>query len=742
MKKIVVALAGNPNSGKTTLFNALTGFNQKVGNWPGVTVERKEGSFTFRDTEVKIIDLPGIYSFSAYSLDEKISREYILKEKIDLVLNIVDATNLERNLYLTTQIIEMKKPVMVALNMTDLAKQKRINIETEHLAQHLDCKVVPIVASKKKGIEQLKEEIIQQSKLKKPSRTKVAYDTMVEEAIVDIEKKTEFLARDNSVDSRWLSIKLLESDELAKEITANKYQDFVQDKIMKIAKHTGMETDIVVADGRYGFINGLSKDVVHKDSMLRKSVSDAVDKIVLNKVLGVPVFLFIMYLVFQFTTYFAEPFIEFFEIFSGTIFVEGFGNLLETLSFPQWLVTFLADGIGGGIETVSTFIPPIFFIFFALSILEDSGYMARAAFVMDKFMRYIGLPGKAFIPMLVGFGCNVPAILATRTLEDEKDRTLTILINPLMSCGAKLPVYAVFASIFFTEKGGQIIFSLYLVGILLGILSGFVFKKTLFKGDTSSFVMELPPYHLPTINGILLHTWRRLSSFILRAGKVILIAVVVLSFLNSIGTDGSFNNEDSDDSILSYIGKQITPVFHPMGIRSENWPATVGLFTGVFAKEVIIGTLDALYTSLETDRESIHQEVEEFWFWGRIADAFTAIWDGFFGDEEEFTLGSSNELSNRFGGKNNAYAYLLFILVYFPCIATIGAIYRELNLKWTIFSALYLTGLAWIVSTIFYQLSTFPENPARSTIWIMFSISMYISFYIILKLKPKKMIRS
>jgi ferrous iron transport protein B len=737
MKKMKIALVGNPNSGKTTLFNALTGFKQRVGNWPGVTVEKKEGKYIHREESIEVVDLPGIYSFSAYSMDEKIAREYILTDEPDLVVNILDASNLERSLYLTTQIIEMKKPLVIALNMIDIAKQRRVKIEIEHLARHLGCPVVPIIANKKTGIEELKNAISEASTRAEISATKVYYDSVVEEIITKLEKQAERYAAEGNVDKRWLAIKLLEGDPLAAELSRNELAEEVTADAAKIKKHTGLEADLVILDGRYGFINGLTKDVIQKESHFQKTFTDFLDQIVLNRLLGVPIFLGIMYLVFSLTINVGAPFIEFFDIFFSTIFIDGFAHLLESLSVPAWLITFLAHGIGGGITTVSTFIPPIFFIFVSLSILEDSGYISRAAFVMDRFMRYIGLPGKAFIPMLVGFGCNVPAIMATRTLENEKDRILTILINPFMSCGAKLPVYALFAALFFPVIGGRIIFLLYLIGILLAIFTGFVFKHTLFKGETSSFVMELPLYHVPTINGVLMHTWRRLKSFILRAGKVIILAIIVLSFLNSIGTDGVFRFEESEKSVLSATGKFLTPLFAPMGISRDNWPATVGLFTGIFAKEVIIGTLDTIYGALSGGEES-EEEEEEFVFWDGIRESFTAIVGGFSGEEEGLEIESDSEMISRFGGRNNAFAYLLFVLIYMPCVAAVGAIYRETNLKWTLFSIAYLTVLAWIVATLFYQFSTFFANPSGALLWIAFSIGLYVIIYLGLRFMSSK----
>jgi len=759
MKKFTIALAGNPNCGKTTLFNALTGSKQYVGNWPGVTVERIEGKYSHSDYLYDVIDLPGIYSFSAYSIDEKVSREYILMEKPDLVVNIIDATNLEKTLYLTTQLLEMKIPVMVGLNMMDLAEQKKINIEVEHLSTHLDCIVVPMIASKRKGIDQLKDMINQHIEEHHIPKTRVTYDSVVEESLERILVSTRNYAEKSAVDERWLAIKLLEGDELAKEITENNFSEQVEEEASKIKKHTNSEADIVVADGRFGFINGLYRDVVHKDTQLRKNISDFIDKFVLNRFLSVPIFLAVMYMVFMLTINVGSPFIDFFDKLLGTIFVGGLGSLLTSLNFPLWLITILAEGIGGGIQTISTFIPPIFFMFLSLSILEDSGYMSRAAFVMDRFMRVIGLPGKAFIPMIVGFGCNVPAIMATRTLDNQKDRTLSILINPFMSCGARLPVYTLFASIFFARNGGLLIFTIYFIGIILAIITGLLFKQTIFKGETSTFVMELPPYHIPTFNGIMLHTWQRLKSFILRAGQVILVVVLLLSLLNSIGSDGSFGNQDSSNSMLSYIGKKITPIFNPMGISNDNWPATVGLITGIFAKETVVGTLDALYNQLDENKPT----AEEFDFWDGIRDAFISIPEGFrelrktvvdpmglnveikdkaiIQTELDLSTKTFGEMRKRFGSANNAFAYLLFVLIYMPCVAVIATIYREIGAKWAVFSVLYLTILAWIISTLFFQGSQFIVQPAVSSMWIAICFLILIAFYIYLKIWSKNMAR-
>jgi len=731
MNKFNIALAGNPNSGKTTLFNALTGSKQRVGNWPGVTVERLEGKYKYKEYNFNVIDLPGIYSFSAYSLDEKVAREYILVDKPDLVVNIIDATNLERNLYLTTQLLEMKIPVVVALNMTDLLKDRNIRIEVEHLATHLDCPVVSIVASKKVGIDSLREQILISAKNQHISGTKVTYDSVVEEALAQLIPIVQHFSEGKKVDNRWLAIKLLEGDQLADKISEHKFKKIIGQDIQRIEKHTGINIEIVIADGRYGFIHGLSRDVIHKEAEFRKNLSDFIDKFVLNRFLSVPIFFGVMYLVFTLTIKIGSPFIDFFDKVSGAIFVDGFSSLLNTIGSPSWLIIILAKGVGSGIQTVSTFIPPVFFMFLSLAILEDSGYMSRAAFVMDRFMRLIGLPGKAFIPMMIGFGCNVPAILATRTLDNKKDRILTILINPLMSCGARLPVYALFAAIFFPQNGGTVIFSLYAIGILLAILSGLLFKRTLFKGDTSTFVMELPPYHLPTFNGIMMHTWQRLKGFILRAGQVIIIFIILLNILSSIGVDGSIGTENFDKSVLSYLGKAITPIFKPMGIQKENWPATVGLVTGIFAKETVVSTLKSLYTQAEEAQVEVEGLGENLY--SALKDLFKSILRSETGEQ----IGNpqfNRAMHSRFETRNSAFAYLLFVLIYMPCVGVIAVIFKEIGLKWTIFSLTYLTSLAWIISTLFFQLSNIGNNPKSSFLWIILCFIMLGIIYLGLKI--------
>lgn len=762
-EKIKIGIAGNPNSGKTTLFNALTGGKQRVGNWPGVTIEKKVGGYAFSGKQIEVVDLPGIYSLSTSSMDEEIARDFILREKPDLIINILDAANLERNLYLTTQLIGMKVPLVLVLNMMDLARAKRLQIDSEALARLLDIPVIPTVASKRKGIESLKQAVDRALEKRAASSVKIYYPREVEEAISELIPLLPENRGELDYEPRWLAVKLLEGD-----IDPGKFpipppaQGKLAAQQKRIAGIGGDDPEIIIADSRYGFINAVCRKVVDRKNVVRQTMSDLIDKVVLNRFLGIPIFLMAMYFTFWITINFGGCFIDFFDGFAGTIFVDGLGHLLGNIGAPEFIITLLAGGIGGGIQTVATFIPPIFFIFFCLAILEDSGYMARAAFVMDRLMRAVGLPGKSFIPMLIGFGCNVPAIMATRTLESEKDRIITIMMNPFMSCGARMPVYALFAAAFFPGVGSWIVLSLYLVGIILAILTGVLLHKTILKGRPSAFIMELPPYHIPTVRGILIHAWERLRVFILRAGKVILLVVIVLSFLNSIGPDGSFGNEDSNNSVLSLIGRSIVPIFKPMGLKESNWPAAVGIFTGIFAKEVVIATLDSLYSQFDPEKSG--EAEDRFDFWGGIAESFATIptaisqltlpfsVSGLLGTEvEEFGsldqaaesleigLSTPKALREHFDGKVGAYAYLLMILLYMPCVAAIAAVYRELNWQWTLFSVLYLSALAWLGSTFFYQLMRFGRHPGSSLGWLALVTAVLAVFVLGMKKKAAVM---
>ncbi len=734
-----LAIAGNPNCGKSALFNALTGIRQKTGNWPGVTVDRKEGHFTLGHSSATIFDLPGIYSLDASSLDEKVTRDYLLSRDADLIINVVDAGNLERNLYMTVQLLEMGVPLVLVLNMMDVARKRGIDIDTDKLSRELGCPVVPIVATTGEGINDLKQSIVAITSGEQTGGYRLAHAEEVEQAISELIPSLAENTRE--VNKHWLSLKLLENDPYALSLVGDVVKANVATLVQNIEDRAGEDADIHIADSRYGHAHMLAQTVTKQAGRAGRTVTDKIDSAVLSPVFGVPIFLGIMYLMFLFAINIGGAFIDFFDGIAGAFFVDGLAAALASIGSPEWLTVILAKGIGGGVQIVATFIPIIAALYLFLSIIEDSGYMARAAFVMDRFMRAIGLPGKAFVPLIVGFGCNVPAIMATRTLDNERERKLTILMNPFMSCGARLPVYALFAAAFFPKNGQNLVFGLYIIGILVAIATGLIMKKTLLSGNSTGFMMELPPYHMPTVKGILLRTWDRVRLFIKEAGQVIVVMVLVINLLSSIGTDLSFDNQHSHDSILSVASQSVVPIFKPMGIEEDNWPAVLGIVSGILAKEVVVGTLDTLYAQLAIEDAGVEVVEPPFDFTeairaaaatvpanladvrdnlldplglnvGEIADIESAA------KQQEVNQGTFGAMVRRFDGQAGAFAYLLFILLYFPCVATIGVIRREAGTSWAIFVASWTTGVAYITSTVYYQMATWSQHPAFSAIWV------------------------
>ena len=754
-----VCVVGNPNCGKTTLFNALTGANQQVGNWPGVTVDKKTGYYTYNGEEIEIVDLPGIYSITPASTageDEKIARDYILTNDAQCVINIIDAANLERNLYLTAQLIEMQIPMLCVVNMLDIAKAHKIEVNLDVLSKELGCPVVGIIASKEQGIEELRRAI--SNFLKSPTVPPLAVE--FDPLITDAAKQVEAILKDAGVDhANWLALQLVENapgieEKLPEEAVA---------KAKKILDPLELafnnDVDIAVADARYQFVSKIADKAIKRLGESTVTTSDKIDKIVLNRWLGLPIFLLCMYVMFMFVQNLGGCFIDFFDILFGGIFVDGFGELLLSMGCPEWLKVVLADGVGSGIQTVSTFIPPIGFLFLFLSLMEDSGYMARAAFVMDRFMRAIGLPGKAFVPLLIGFGCGVPAIMATRTMDRASDRITTIMMAPFMSCGARLPIYVLFAAVFWPTNGQNLVFALYIAGIIGAIITGFLIKKLALPSESGAFVMEIPPYHIPTFKGVILRTWDRLKAFILRAGKVIVCICAIIGVLNSVGTDGSFGNEDTDKSVLSSIGQTISPIFAPMGVTQENWPAAVGIFTGILAKEAVIGTMSNLYDGMANKineenaaaaGEAPAEEEEESWSFGAVlSEAVDTTIDNLknlgstFADplgievdddltmneeraeELEVTVDSATVMQQLFGSKVAAFAYLLMCLFYMPCVAATAAVYREAGARWTLFLCAWTTAFGYCTATIFYRVGTFSQDPMMAILSIAISAAVF-----------------
>lgn len=657
-KLLTIAIAGNPNCGKTALFNALTGARQHVGNWPGVTVEKKEGYFELGDRQIRLVDLPGTYALFANAEDERAAVDYLLSREASLIINIVDATNLERNLFLTSQLADMKIPMVIAVNMMDIAENRGIQLDLDELSDFYGVPCIPLSAVSEKSVTNFISQMGHVLASPMPLPKQMVYGDKVEEAVKVLEPKVAPVAELLATDARWVSLMYLGNEKSYADKFAEAGVKLDKAEVVKIL---GEEPEFAMAENRYSISHAVAgKAIVEKRS--KKTFSDKLDAVLLNRWAALPIFLVIMYLVFWIAVTIGSAFIDFFDVLFGAIFVDGLGYVLgDVLGCPSFVTAILADGIGAGIQTVSTFIPVIFFMFLCLSFLEDSGYMARAAFVADRFMRFLGLPGRAFVPMMVGFGCGVPGIMGSRVLESKRERFLTIFLVPFMSCGARLPVYALFAAAFFGKMAGTVVFLLYLAGVLFAVAYGLFLKKSLFQGQASNFVMELPPYHLPKFKSLMIHCWQRLRDYIWRAGKVITLAVAILGFLNSFGivekmyvdvngteteivkseegyqmvqeneageaenvalpegfvvdeskvvksNEFTAGNGDSENSLLSAIGKAITPVFEPFGVEKENWPASVSLFTGLLAKEAVIGTMNSLYSMVGENAEAPAEE--------------------------------------------------------------------------------------------------------------------------------------
>ena len=640
-KLFTIAIAGNPNCGKTALFNALTGARQSVGNWPGVTVEKKEGFFELGNQHIRVVDLPGTYALFANAEDERAAVDYLLTREADLIVNIIDASNIERNLFLTSQLVDMQIPMVIAANMIDIAEKRGLHLDLDILAERFGVPVIPLSAVNERSIMNFISEMAHVVAGKKMTPKAIDYGEKVEAAVKYLELKVEPVAKLLDADARWVSLMYLGNE----KSYADKFAEAkVQINKAEVTQILGEESEFAMADSRYSLAHEIAGKTILSNRS-KRTWSDKLDSVLLNRWASLPIFLLVMYLVFWVAVTIGSAFIDFFDVLFGAIFVDGLGYLLtDVFHAPGFVSAILADGIGAGIQTVSTFIPVIFFMFLCLSFLEDSGYMARAAFVADRFMRFLGLPGRAFVPMMVGFGCGVPGIMGSRVLESKRERFLTIFLVPFMSCGARLPVYALFAAAFFGTQAGTVVFALYLAGVLFAIVYGLILRRSLFVGEASNFVMELPPYHLPKFKSLMIHSWLRLRDYVIRAGKVITIAVAILGFLNSFGfvdklyteingekteivkseegyamvqdekevplpegvvideskvqaeSEFTAGNGDSENSLLSVIGKAITPIFEPFGVESNNWPASVSLFTGLLAKEAVIGTMNSLYS--------------------------------------------------------------------------------------------------------------------------------------------------
>lgn len=676
-----VALAGNPNSGKTTLFNALTGANQFVGNWPGVTVEKKEGKYK-GDREIKITDLPGIYSLSPYTLEEVVAREFLLNEKVDVILNIIDGSNLERNLYLTTQLLELGIPVVIAVNMLDVIEKRGDVIDYNHLSQELGCPVLPISALKNKGIQEVMDKIKEVAY--QPFTSKNIYSEDINEVLSYL--RSLLIDKIDVSKSLFYSIKLLERDD---KILSALNIDMDETKIVTLEKKYDDDSESIVTDARYSYITNIIGSCYKKGSTEKLSVSDKIDRIVTNRILALPIFAFVMWLVYYLSvntvgsaaTDFVNDniFSDGFELFGSFIpsIPDLVTNVLEAIGCAAWLQGLIVDGIVAGVGAVLGFVPQMLVLFLLLAILEDCGYMARIAFIMDRIFRKFGLSGKSFIPMLIGTGCGVPGVMASRTIESDRDRKMTIMTTTFIPCSAKLPIIALIAGALFNEAS-WVAPSAYFLGVGAIIISGIILKKTkMFMGDPAPFVMEMPAYHLPRVMNVLRSMWERGWSFIKKAGTIILLSTIVIWFLQSFGFEnGSLAMvEDMNNSFLAMIGQTFAWIFTPLGWG--DWKAAVASITGLVAKENVVATFGQLYGFAEVAEDGVE-------IWGTLAASFTVL---------------------------SAYSFLAFNLLCAPCFAAIGAIKREMNnKKWTIFAIAYQCVFAYIIALIIYQIGNLVLN--------------------------------
>ena len=734
--QLTVALIGNPNTGKSSLFNLLTHSQQQVGNWSGVTIEKKVGHFTHMGVQFKLVDLPGTYTLNSHSahtsLDERIPYDFLATEPYDIILNIVDASHLERNLYLTLQLLELGKPVILALNMMDLLEKQKDVLDTSKLSVLLGCPIISLVTTQKKGCDSLKDLLLQVGAMSRPAPAQAGDSPNImphfQYHSVEIETVLSSLASvikeqqwQPSIDSRAVAFHLIEANGPQECYLPIPLKQAVKQAVLSIEEEIGYEADIALAKVRYDLIEQIiSKVLTVSVSHHHWHWTPRIDTIVLNRFFGVPIFLMMMYALFMFAIQIGGLFEAFADTLSHGFLVDGTRYMLAQWGAPTWVIAILANGLGEGLSTILTFMPVIAAMFLFLTFLEDSGYMARAAFVVDRMMQRLGLPGKSFVPMIIGFGCNVPAIMAARTLERERDRILTVMMSPFMSCSARLAIYTLFVAAFFPQNGQNIIFALYLIGIFMAIVTGWFLKKTLLMGEPSPLVMELPPYRWPRWGSIVYQAGLKAKRFAVNAGKLIVPVCLLIGGLHTIPIQGN-------KTVLSVMGQSITPLFHPMGVTQENWPATVGLLTGIMAKEVVVGTLNALYAqqlALEMPAESPTV------FSGRAV--VSAAWSALWGMPAE--MFNNNRvvgfMTTRFDGQIGAFAYLIFVLLYFPCISATSAIAKEISVRWSIFSMIWTTGLAYGLAVLFYQVFQFNKTPGSALFWI---VAVTLGFWLGLK---------
>lgn len=677
---IKIALAGNPNCGKTTLFNELTGSKQHVGNWPGVTVDKKEGIYK-GDKNIAILDLPGTYSLSPYSAEEIVARDYIVKERPDAVINIVDGTSIERNLYLTLQIMETQIPTIIAVNMMDEVEAKGDRIDFQKLSKEFGVPVIPIQARNGKGLKELMEAASKVAKFhQKPNHLEL-FDQNI---LTCIEKIQKLLTEGSEEEKEWTAIKLAESDELVEQSLPNHIKKEADNIVATLNETCDGDAEAKIADLRYQYISKVVKSTVKKKHEGHvETKSDKLDKILTNRILALPVFAVVMYLLFACT--FSENFLFIEGLpspgqwLAGVVetgwgaLTDALNNLLTNAGASDWVLSLVIDGIMAGIGAVVGFLPLVLVLFLLLSFLEDSGYMARVAFVMDRMFRKFGLSGKSFIPLLMGFGCSVPALMASRTLDSDKDRKITMMITPFMSCGAKVPIYCMFAATLFSEYNKTLIlFSIYMLGLVVAVIGALILNRFVFKSEASTFIMELPQYRIPTLKSVGIHAWEKIKGFAIKAGTIIFGSTILIWLLSNFNFSGMC---DMEDSFLASIGNAVKFIFIPLGF--SDWRASVGICTGWIAKENIVSTFGQLFGGI-TDESVI----------------------------ENIAAGTSSlpQIKDVFNGAS-AYAYMAFNLLCMPCFAAVGAIRREMgSLKWTLRTIGFQMATAYVVAFIIYHI--------------------------------------